>query len=391
MAKKGNNEGSIYKRSNGTWRAQISLEGKRLSYTAKTRQECHDWLRKTLDLIDGGMTFRKSEYTLGEFLLEWIQAKKNSLRPKPARQYESIIKNDLLPAFGNAKLNQLNLERINRYYAKLTAERRGTRTIRLIHSVLHSALEHALRIGLISKNPSSGAILPRKQNREMKIFNEEQVSVFLIAAESSRFKLIYRIALATGMRQSEILGLKWEDVDWIKSAITVQRQAQFVNGSGIVFLDPKTLSGFRKITLGKNLLEELRNYRVTQEKLKTKRGKRWQENNLIFATGNGTPINSRNIERDYYRILASTDLPKIRFHDLRHTAASLMINHGIPIVIVSKILGHSKPSVTLNIYAHCITEYQHEAAKVMDEITMPMAIDVSVLMTGVAQSRHDPN
>ncbi len=193
------------------------------------------------------------------------------------------------------------------------------------------------------------------------------------------------------MRQSEILGLKWEDVDWIKSAITVQRQAQFVNGSGIVFLDPKTLSGFRKITLGKNLLEELRNYRVTQEKLKTKRGKRWQENNLIFATGNGTPINSRNIERDYYQILASTDLPRIRFHDLRHTAASLMINHGIPITVVSKILGHSEPSVTLNIYAHCITEYQHEAAKVMDEITMPMAIDVSVLMTGVAQSHHDPN
>jgi len=193
------------------------------------------------------------------------------------------------------------------------------------------------------------------------------------------------------MRQSEILGLKWEDVDWIKSAITVQRQAQFVNGSGVVFLEPKTLSGFRKITLGKNLLEELRNYRVMQEKLKTKRGMRWQENNLIFATGNGTPISSRNIERDYYRILASTDLPKIRFHDLRHTAASLMINHGVPIVIVSKILGHSKPGVTMNIYAHCITEYQHEPAKVMDEITMPMAIDVSVLMTGFAQSPHDPN
>lgn len=152
------------------------------------------------------------------------------------------------------------------------------------------------------------------------------------------------------MRQSEILGLKWEDVDWIKSAITVQRQAQFVNGSGIVFLEPKTLSGFRKITLGKNLLEELRKYKGVQERLKTKNVKRWQENNLIFATGNGTPISSRNIERDYYRILASTDLPKIRFHDLRHTAASLMINHGVPIVIVSKILGHSKPSVTFNAF-----------------------------------------
>ena len=376
MAKRGNNEGSIYKRSNGTWRAQISLEGKRLSFTAQTRTECHEWLRKILDLIDGGFTYSKSEYTSREFLEEWIQAKKNSLRPKPARQYERIIERDILPAFGEIKLHQLNPSRINRYYAKLVSEGRGTRTIRLIHSVLHSALEHALRLGLISRNPSHGAILPRKKYREMAIFNEEQVSMFLIAASTSRFKLLYQLALATGMRQSELLGLKWEDVDWIKGTINVQRQAQEVRGRGVVFLEPKTQAGIRKIVLGKSIIEELQNHKRYQDGFKKSYHESWQEHYLIFATSNGTPFRQRNVGRDFYKIFERVNLPRIRFHDLRHTAASLMINRGIPIVVVSKILGHSKPSVTLNIYAHCVSDLQYEAAKVMEEITTPIAIDM---------------
>lgn len=376
MAKRGNNEGSIYKRSNGTWRAQISLEGKRLSYTAKTRAECHDWIRQTLDLVDGGMTFSKSEYTLGEFLQEWMRAKKTSLRPKPAGQYETIIKNDLLPAFGKARINQLNLNRINRYYARLVTEGRGVRTVRLIHSVLHSALEHARRIGLISRNPSHGAILPRYPDKEMMIFNEDQVTTFLIAAKSSSYQLIYQLALATGMRQSEILGLKWEDVDWKNCTISVKRQAQYVNGQGIVFLEPKTRTGIRKIALGMTILEELSNHRKEQNELKFQRVDKWQEINLIFSTSNGTPISQRNLTRDFLKVIRRTELPRLRFHDLRHTAASLMINRGIPIITVSKMLGHSKASVTLNIYAHCVSESQFEAAKIMEEITTPIAIDL---------------
>jgi integrase len=376
MAKRGNSEGSIHKRSNGNWRAQISLGGKRLSHTAKTRTECNDWLRKTLDLVDGGMTYSKSEYTLGEFLLEWMDAKKNSLRPKPAQQYESIIRNDLLPIFGNAKLNKLNLSGFNRYYARLVAEGRGARTIRLIHSVLHSALEHATRIGLISRNPCHGAILPRNPTKEMKIFNEDQVTTFLIAAKSSSYKLIYQMAIATGMRQSEILGLKWEDVDWTRSTINVKRQAQYVNGKGIVFMEPKTRAGVRQIALGKTILDELQKHQAKQKEIRKQKGNDWQDNNLIFPTSIGTPISQRNLTRDFLKVIRRTEVPRLRFHDLRHTAASLMINRGIPIMVVSKILGHSKPGVTLNIYAHCVSESQLKAAKVMEEITTPITIDL---------------
>ncbi len=376
MAKRGNNEGTIHKRKNGTWRAQISLNGKRLSQTANTRSECINWLKNTKDLIDGGMTFSKSEYTLGEFLSDWIEMKVTSLRPNPARQYKTIVIKDIVPNLGGIKLHQLNLIRINKFYSKLVSDGRGTRTIRLIHSVLHSALEHALRTGLITKNPSHGAILPRKKYREMKIFNEEQVNSFLITANTSRFKLLYKIALATGMRQSEILGLKWEDVDWIKSTIKVQRQAQQVNGKGIVFLEPKTRAGIRKIMVGKTILEELQTHKVKQEESKSIQSESWRENDLIFSTSKGTPFSQSNLMRDYYKILKKSNLPKLRFHDLRHTAASLMINRGIPIVVVSRILGHSMPSVTLNIYSHCVSEMQYKAAEVMEEITSPIAIEM---------------
>lgn len=376
MARRGKNEGSIYKRKNGSWRAQVSIDGKRLSHNGKTRSECNEWLRNTQNLIDGGMTYSKSEFTLGEFLKEWITVKKNSLRPKPARQYERILERDIIPNLGKTKLYKLNLRQINNLYVRFTNDGRGTRTIRLIHSVLHSALEHALRTGLITKNPSYGAILPRKKYREMKIFNEEQVSTFLIAANTSRFRLLYKLALATGMRQSELLGLKWEDIDWIKGTIKIQRQAQQVNGKGIVFLEPKTRAGIRKILLGKSILEELQRHKKEQDVFKKTQAANWQENNLVFSTSNGTPFSQKNLVRDYYKIREKSNLPKIRFHDLRHTAASLMINRGIPIVVVSKILGHSKPGVTLNIYAHCVSDLQYEAAKVMEEITTPIAFNI---------------
>ena len=286
------------------------------------------------------------------------------------------LKNDLIPAFGNARIIQLNLKRLNKYYARLVAEGRGVRTVRLIHSVLHSALQHACQIGLISRNPCHGAILPRYPSKEMKILKEDQVLIFLLAVATSHYRLIYKLALVTGMRQSELLGLKWEDIDWEKSAISVKRQAQYVNGMGIIFIEPKTRAGIRKIALGNSILDDLRKHKIEQEKIKLLRKNQWTEHKLIFSTSNGTPISQRNLTRDFLKVIRKTELPRIRFHDLRHTAASLMINRGIPVVVVSKLLGHSKPSVTLNIYAHCVSEYQYEAARVMEEIATPIAFEL---------------
>ena len=378
MARRGKNEGSIYKKKNGTWRAQISLDSKRFSFTAKTRAECHDWLRKMLDQIDQGMTYKGRQLTLKAYLCGWIETKKNSLRPKPAQQYERLIRTYIIPGIGHIKLQELTLRRINIFYSHLSSKGKGTRTIRYIHSILHAAIEQAVKEGILGKNPAHGAILPRQNNKEMGVLTEQQVTQFLITANQSRYRSLYHLAIVTGMRQSELLGLKWADIDWIKGSIKVRRQAQTIRGQGIVFLEPKTRASIRSIVVGEGVLQELREHHDRQLNTIQFADSNWQDFDLIFCTKKGTPISQRNLLRDFHRVLEKAGLQRIRFHDLRHTAASLMINHGVPIVVVSKILGHSKPSVTLNIYAHCITELQSEAAKIMEEITTSIPIDTDI-------------
>ncbi len=334
MARRGWNEGSISKRSNGTWRAQILFGGKRINFRAKTRTECQQWLRKTLDQKDQGVGFEGRNVLLGNFLQDWISTKGIELKPKTTHQYESLIKKYIIPAIGDKKLFDLNLLLINRFYSSLIKREVGTRTIRYIHSVLHVALEQAVRNGFLIRNPSHGATLPRKEHKEMQVLNEDQVNQFLISVKESRLKTLYQLALSTGMRQGELLGLKWSDLDWNHSTLQIKRQLQYIVGKYLVFSDLKTHFSLRAIKLGSNILNELRAHRRRQEAEIIRPGKKWDDNDLIFPSSLGTPINPRNLVRDFKKFLKSAGLPNIRFHDLRHTAATLMISHGVPVNVV---------------------------------------------------------
>ncbi len=376
MARRGWNEGSISKRSNGTWRAQILFGGKRINFRAKTRTECQQWLRKTLDQKDQGIGFEGRNIPLGTFLQDWISTKGIELKPKTKLQYESLIEKYIIPTIGNKKLFDLNLLLINRFYSSLIKRNVGTRTIRYIHSVLHVALEQAVRNGFLIRNPAHGATLPRKEHKEMQVLNEDQVNQFLIAVKDSRLKTLYHLALSTGMRQGELLGLKWSDIDWNHSTLQIKRQLQYIVGKGLVFSDLKTHFSLRAIKLGSNMLNELRAHRRRQEVEINRVGKKWKDNSLIFPSSVGTPTNPSNLVWGFKKLLKMAGLPSIRFHDLRHTAATLMISHGVPVNVVSKILGHSKVSVTLNIYAHSNTDMQEQAAKIMDDLTTPIAFEV---------------
>jgi integrase len=215
------------------------------------------------------------------------------------------------------------------------------------------------------------------KQKEMKILNKQQVNIFLMAASTSRYKTSYHLAVVTGMRFSELRGLFWSDVDWIRGAIKVNRQIQDVPGMGSVMREPKTHSGIRTILIGATTLNELREQKQRIEDDKIKAGESWQENGLIFPSSIGTPFGQSNVQKDFIKVLNTANLQRIRFHDLRHTAASLILNHGVPALVVSKILGHSNPSVTLNIYAHSTLDMQSKAASIMDEIVTPIAVDMS--------------
>ncbi|MBI3338685.1 MAG: site-specific integrase [Chloroflexi bacterium] len=378
MANRGRNEGSIFKKANGKWRAQVSIKGKRLSLTANTRAECNDWLRKMLDQIDRGMTFEGRNLTLAEYLKSWITVKKNALRLNTGLQYEQLIKLNVEPSFGKMKLKDLNVHVVNRFYQGLVERGVGISSIGYTHRILHSALEEAERNGILGRNPAHGATVPRLKHKEMKILNEQQVGLFLVVASNSRYKNLYHLAVTTGMRISELRGLSWSDIDWIKGTVTVRRQIQDIQGNGAVSGRPKTFAGIRTILLGETTLNKLREQKSIIEN-ESKACDSWQTNDLVFPSSVGTPFEQSHVHKDFIKVLEAANLQRIRFHDLRHTAASLMLNHGVPALVVSKILGHSNPSVTLIIYAHSTLDMQTKAASVMDEIITPIPVNISQL------------
>ncbi len=379
--KRGNNEGSIFKQDNGKWRAQVSVEGKRISHTANSKAECRDWIRKMLSQIGDGLTIEDSRLTLAEYLKEWIAIKKNDLRLRSGFQYERLIDLYIVPILGKTKLKDLNLRMVNQFYEHLKNKGVGLSNIRYSHRVLHAALEDAVKGGTIGRNPAHGATVPRASHKEMKMLNDQQVGSFLMAAANSKYKTLYHLAVTTGMRFSELRGLCWSDLDWIKGTIKVSRQIQDITGRGSFAGAPKSFAGTRTILLGETTLNELREQQRRVDEDKRKVGVDWKDNDLIFPSIIGTPFVAMSLHRDFKRVLQSANLPNIRFHDLRHTAASLMLNHGVPALIVSKILGHSNPSITLSIYAHSTVDMQSMAAGIMDAIVTPIPVSIPRLHT----------
>lgn len=372
---RGKNEGSIFRRKNGSWRAQISIDGRRISYSAKTKTECQRWLRKMQLQIDQGWHYDSGQIFLEEYLEQWLNAHQTTLRDRTIYRYKLLIKNHITPHIGQVKLVDLHLSRIERYYGKLKNLGVGTRTIREVHAVVHQALKKAVRYGYIHTNPAQGASVPRYTHAEMQILDESQVTHFLVAAQNSRHMALYQLAVVTGMRQGELFGLKWADLKWSKGVLHVKRQVQSIPKQGWKFVEPKTKAGRRTITLGNGTLQSLREHQTQQQIAKALAGERWQEYDLIFPSSVGTPLNTSNLRVDFLQTLEAAGIEKLRFHDLRHTAASLMLNHGVPVIVVSKILGHAKVSTTLDTYGHLINEMQDGAAQIMDELVTPIPVN----------------
>lgn len=375
MAKKrGNNEGSIHRRKNGTWRAQVTLQGRRRGHTGKTRRECQIWLREMLNQIDDGLSYEATNITYNKFLDNWLVSIEPTLRPTTHYQYSQIVRDYIIPTLGKIKLCELRPNQIQILYNSKRKSGLGIRTIQLTHSVIHRSLVHALRLGLIHRNPAATVICPKPEHQEMRIYDESQVSQFLVAASGNRNEALYHLAISTGMRQGELLGLLWTDLDWNNQTLLIQRQLRKIPGKGLSFQPPKTKYGRRMINLGSNTIERLREHQDLAQKERVKAGIRWQENNIIFPSKVGTPLDQRNLHRDFKSLIKVAGLPDIRFHDLRHTSASIMLNHGVPVIVVSRRLGHSKPSITLDIYGHMIPGMQAQIAEQIDELITPVEI-----------------
>ena len=372
--KRGNNEGSIHKLPSGRWRAQMTLEGQRLGCVFNTQREGLEWIRKTRGQIDDGMTYTSTQLSLGEYTQGWLINAKATKRRSTWSHYEQLNRLYISPNLGRIKLKDLRAEHIQGLYNQLLEKELGVHTIRKIHALLHSALQQAVKIGSIIHNPASFVDPPRKPIKEMAILNESQISQMLVTAKGHRWEALYHLAIVTGMRQSELLGLKWIDLDWIRKYLKVERQLQRPDGNGVEFISPKTRFGKRSIALGENTMEVLHLHYKRQQVERLAAGETWVEYGLIFTTSNGTPIHQRNLQRDFKALIKQAGLPPIRFHDLRHSAASLLLNNDVPVIVVSRRLGHARTSITMDVYGHLIPSMQAKAAELIDELVTPIEV-----------------
>lgn len=365
--RRGNNEGSIYQRKNGLWCAQVSLEGYRLTKYARTQRECREWIKQTLSYIENGMTFASTRVTLEEYLESWLNGKELSKRPKTVRQYTQISHKYLIPGLGQVRLQDLRPEHIRSFYMAFQ-DKAGTRTLQLIHAVLNCAMNQAVREGLLGRNPVDAVERPTYNPGERTVLDDDGVRALLQTAAGSRYEMLYLFAIVTGMRLGELLALKWSDVNWKKGFIQVQRQLQFIKGKGPVFLPPKTKAGNRPIGLSQGVMNRLQEHRQRQEEEKATAGDAWQEHDLIFPSTSGTPQDRGNLSRIFKSTLQQAELPNIRFHDLRHTSITLLLDQGISINTVQRRAGHSKASTTTNIYGHSIRGSEERAGDFFDEL-----------------------
>ena len=374
MAKKrSSGEGTISQLPSGSWRAQVSLRGKRISYTGKTQANVREWIRKTRDQIDQGYTYDDERTTVGTFLEGWLASKKIQVRSATSEHYDYVVHATLLPALGSILLRHLSPAHIQEFYDKLSSTGKKPQTVRITHVVLNMCLQHAKNLGLIARNPAEFVRVPKRIKTEMSIWDESQVNQFLLSIRGHRNENLYYMALGTGMRRGELLGLKWKDVDWIYSRVRIHRQVINPKGGGFFFQNPKTDKGLRNILLGPGLTERLRAQLKNIDIMRAFARDKWQDNDLVFPGINGKPQYGTNLSIEFDNLIKKSGLPDIRFHDCRHTAASIMLANGIHPMIVAGYLGHSMSTLMAN-YAHSLPDHQIEAANVMDEILMPIEI-----------------
>jgi integrase len=328
----------------------------------KTKKEAKQALTEALNSLNSGTFVEPSKEKLGIFLDKWLEMKRMTIKESTFDTYRLNLTTHIIPELGNIPLKDLNPMIIQRFYLKLKNEKGlSNNTVRKLHSILVNALNHAVKLEMIVKNPVNLVDPPKEENSEMKVWDVEEVRQFLEVARGSHFYMVYLIALTTGMRQGEILGLSWNDINFDDGIIHV-RQTLSKDGKKII-PSTKTASGTRSIAMPDELIAALKQHKISQSKHRLRLGPLYHDMNLVNSTENGTPINASNLRRNFSIFIKKANVKKIRFHDLRHTHATLLLKQGVHPKIVSERLGHADTRITLDRYSHLLPNMQKDTAR----------------------------
>lgn len=366
--KRGNGEGTIRQRPNGMWEARIALDdGQRKSFYGKTRQEVASKLASATRDRDRGMPVATDErQTVATFVTGWLERAKTAVRPRTARRYKELLTIHALPAFGKVTLTKLTPLQVESLYTRKLAEGLAPATVRQLHVILHHALEDALRKGLVQRNVCDLVTAPRVPRHEIRPLTPEEADRLLAVVKDERLEALYVLALTTGMRQGELLGLRWRDVDLDDGVLAVRTTLQ-KHTDGYKLTEPKTDRGRRQVPLLPEAVAALRTHRAHQLEERLAAGAAWEKSwDLVFCTEVGGPLNGISVLRyGFYPLLKRAGIAQVRFHDLRHTAATLLLREGVHPKIVAELLGHSAISITLDTYSHVAPDMARHATEAM--------------------------
>ncbi len=340
-----------------------------------TKKEAEKRLSELLSQLDSGIYIKPGKATLADHLERWLKDYAwPNLSPKTAEGYEYIIRRHLIPGLGKLTLNHLKPEHLQHYYAdKLSTGRidgkggLSPKTVRHHHVTLHDALQSAVKWGLLVRNPADAVDAPRFQRPEINIMNADEINTFLEAAKDTPFYAIFYLALFTGMRRSELLALRWSDVDLMLCQLYVSRSLHQLKNGEIIFRQPKSDRSRRMIALTPSTALVLREHKENHNSEKLLQGLPISDDDLVFSQPDRRPYRPDTITHAWIKLARKTGLRGIRLHDARHSHASLMLKQGVHPKIVQERLGHSSIQITLDTYSHVTPGLQEAAAKRFDE------------------------
>jgi integrase len=372
VGKRGNGEGSITKRKDGRYVARYvvyTAKGpKRRSMYAKTRKEAAQKLAKVQTDFNQGIVYDDENITVGAYLDSWLAGSVlGTVRQSTYDRYEVAVRVHLKPSLGRFKLSKLTAARVSTFYQQKRSEGCADSSINKLHVTLHKALDQAVKWHMVPRNVCEAVSTPRPTTEEIKPLSTEETKFLLEAARGDRLEALYVLAVHTGMRQGEILALKWDDIDLESATINVRRTLT-KSGTRITTGEPKTSKGRRTIFLTEAAVAALRIHLGRQMEEMERLGDLYKDEGFVFTTEVGTLINPTNLrKRSFVKLLERAGLPHIRFHDLRHTAATLLFKQGQHPKLVQELLGHANIAITLDIYSHVIPGMGDQTARAMED------------------------
>jgi len=367
---RGHGEGTITQRKDGRWQAQISLgDGKRKTFYGKTKKEVQEKLRVAINEQKQGVLPVGPDQTLAYYFPNWLElVHRPVVQPRTYEQYLSIVNLHLVPGLGKVKLQKLTVQQLRAFYADKIKEGKAPRTVSQYHTVIHKALDDAVNDGLLSRNVASLVRPPVARRYNPQVLMVEQAKKLLESARGHRLEALIIVAVTTGAREGELLGLHWDDIDWEQKVMYVRRSIGRVKGRGLVENDPKTRTSRRKVMLSDVAITALKEHKVLQDSRRVEVGEKWIDKGIVFPGYVGGYLLHQTMMPLFRRLLSEAGLPLMRFHDLRHSAATILLSKGVHPKIVQEMLGHSSITMTMDTYSHLFPSMQQDASSGMDDV-----------------------